>query len=94
MSDSVLLERFIRGLPLYLKRHFITRELRNTKEGLKEALCVQTQYDSLAEDEDEPTIAAVKLQKDMQGQIKPPTLQVSQLKSQLTESRSPEQRSN
>ena len=94
MPDSVLLERFIRGLPLYLKRHVITREPRNSEEALREAVRVQAQRDFLAEDEDGPTIAAVKVQEDMQDQIKKLTLQVSQLTTQLTDNRKPEERWN
>ena len=87
MPDSVLLERFIRGLPLYLKRHVITREPRTSEEALREAVRVQAQRDFLAEDDDGPTVAAVKLQEEMQDQIKQLTQQVSQLTTQLGDSR-------
>ena len=84
MPDSQFLERFIRGMPLYLRRHVVSKELKTPDEALKETCKKQQQQDFLAEDEEMP-VAAVAVPDELTKKLESLTIQVNNLGTQLSQ---------
>lgn len=84
MPDSQFLERFIRGMPLYLRRYVVSKEPKTSDEALKEGCKHQRQRDFLAEDEGKPE-ASVTVNDELDKKLETLTLKISSLSTQLVQ---------